>query len=192
MIMLSNNMKENCKYSTRSKALTTVNVNLTNTDPVRAHVTQKERVRNWFIEPLKKLGGDDSIICLIIIMPILEKIIRHNLGIKPDQKLTMKGNGKVKAELAKILSIPFPERDNAELFWDCFRNGLMHRAMIKVNLPYILHPYQDRDVGRLVYLDDDKTINVHVWNLRDEVVRLLDIHGKLLWKDDTCQLPDVW
>lgn len=185
-------MKENDNYTTKSEALTTVNVALCNTARMRSHLSQEERMRNWFIEPLKKLGGDDSIICLMIIMPILEKIIRHKLRIDPRKKMTIKGNNRVKTELAEILLIPNSERDNAALFWDCFRNGLMHRAMVKTKEPYILYPHQDLDADRVVYVDNNRTIHVHVWKLRDKVIHLLESHGKALWEDDAHQLPDVW
>jgi hypothetical protein len=178
-------MKESAKYHTTSKALTSNRVNLDAIDQIRINPTDKERFENWFIAPLKKLDGDDSIICLMIIMPILEKILRYDLDIPAEQDLTLSENSPALKRLAKHLSIP---ASDARMFWDCFRNGLMHRAMIKGNIDYILDPA--KTATRAAVAEGD-IIRVYVWKLRDLVLELLSARGKQMWKDGTHPLPDV-
>lgn len=175
-------------YTTTSRALTASDiVGYNSAERIRVNPTEKGRVENWFIEPLKKLGGDDSIVCLMICFPILEKILRADLSIADDMSLTLSDGSPALKLLAKLLSIP--EAD-ARLFWDCFRNGLMHRAMVKGDIEYILDPSEAEKRPAMVV---DGVVTVFVWSLRDKVVEILTAQGKHLWKDDASHpLPKVY
>lgn len=173
---------ETGQYSTLSKALTTVNTsNFPAEARARVYLPETERVRNWFIEPLKKFSGDDAIVCMMIMLPLLEKITRVKCGLKSRQRL----DAKAMCYLGKSLGISSAD---AKRFWDCFRNGLMHRAMMKDALSYTLSP--ESGPGSVIEFDGDIAV-IYVWRLRDSVVTLLKHHGKQLWKDADHPIPEV-
>lgn len=178
--------KEGPNYQVTSKALTASDENLVREVPVRTCPTEKERVENWFIGPLQKLGGDDAIVCLMVVMPLLEKILRHDLRIPDNEYLTLSDRSPALKHLAKLLSIP---ESQARQFWDCFRNGLMHRAMIKSDIAYILDA--DRAIGLSVKFENE-CVRVYIWNLRDLIITLLRKRGKGMWKDENHPLPGVF
>ena len=64
-------------------------------------VTEKEKVELWFIEPLCEMKGDEAFACLMILFPLLETIIRFELGIPDDQDATFADGSK---ELHVLLS----------------------------------------------------------------------------------------
>ena len=123
---------------------------------------------------------------MMILFPLLEKIIRFELGIKPENMLDTGETSEAMKRLAKLVKIP---QKNARHFWDCFRHGLMHRAMIKGNTKYILNP--EEGPGSPVKVDKDVVV-VYVWRLRNTVVSLLEKHGKQLWKDESHPFPQVF
>lgn len=176
---------EDSGYQSSSNAQTVCGVDRDYSKQVRVNPTEKERFENWFVTPLSKMGGDQSIICLMILFPLLERILRYDLQCSHRKALEFSENSKPLNLLAKLLRIPSKE---ARMFWDCFRNGLMHRAMIKNATPYILDPDQNAD--RAVVIENG-VVRVHVWNLRDLVVDLVKKRGKRMWKDGTHPLPDV-
>ena len=178
-------MIESANRQTTSKALTSNLVDPGGTSH-RDNPTQKERFENWFVGPLMKFDGDDSIVCLMILMPLIEKILRFDLKISTDQPLTLSDNSPAVKKLAALLRIPV---DEAQSFWDCFRNGLMHRAMIKGGISYILDP--DKTVKRAA-ASESGCVRVYIWVLRDLVVDSLHSRGTKMWKDGTHLLPDVF
>ena len=177
-------MTEKTSYLTTSDAVTARDPS--NKVIMRDNPTKSERLNNWFIDPLKKLDGDDSIICLMLIFPLLEKILRYDLKLKPEQDLTLSEGSQALKALAKLISIPESE---ARSFWNCFRNGLMHRAMIKGEVNYSLDPSKTSD--RAAKFEEDK-LTVYIWKLRDTIVELLKNRGKKLWEDDNHPLPNVY
>jgi hypothetical protein len=62
------------------------------------------------------------------LFPLLETIIRHELGVPEDQDVTLSDGSPALQWFAKFMTIP--EKQAREI-WDAFRNGLLHRAMIK-------------------------------------------------------------
>lgn len=179
-------MKESSAYQTTSTATTAYNVQPDYANLARTNPTDKEKFENWFCTPLSLMKGDQSIICLMILFPLLEKILRHDLSIPTEQEVTLSDNSPALKLLAELLSIPTSE---ARSFWDCFRNGLMHRAMIKGTAPYALDP--DTSGSKPVVIQDG-VVRVYVWVLRNTVVTLLRNRGKQMWKDGTHPLPNVF
>lgn len=179
-------MTESDKYREQSYAYTSCNVDI---DPTarrkRVNPSEKSKIQNWFIEPLKKLGGDDSIVCLMILFPLLEKILRHDLKVPSDQDLTFSDNSPALKQLAKLISIP---ESDARKFWDCFRNGLLHRGMVKGDFSYTLDPSTGNNRAAKVVGDE---VTVFIWDFRDLVIELLKDRGTKMWKDGEYPLPDV-
>jgi hypothetical protein len=92
-------------------------------------VSEKEKVELWFIDPLMKMKGDEAFICLMICFPLLETIMRFELGVADTDEVKFSDNAKALHWFAKFMTIP---DKSARDIWDAFRNGLLHRAMVRV------------------------------------------------------------
>ena len=75
----------------------------------------------WFIDPLSRMRGNDGFICLMVCFPVIETIIRFELGIPDDQDVTLSEGSRALHWFAAFMTIPESE---ARSVWDAFRNGL--------------------------------------------------------------------
>lgn len=158
-----------------------------NAIPVVARsLTTGERVELWFIKPLKRMKDDDGFVALIICLPLIEKIIRYKTGSLDKEDLKFSQGSVLLKELAAFLQI---SEANAEIFWLQFRHGLLHRAMVKPNVPYQLDPDHK---GAPVSVAPDGMVMVNIWRLRDQVIKELSLVGTKIWKDSSCPLPEIY
>jgi hypothetical protein len=148
-------------------------------------VSEKEKVDLWFCDQLEAMKGDDAFICLMIAFPLLEVMIRHDLKIADDQDVVLSDNSPALHWFSKFLSIPDSQ---ARMIWDAFRNGLVHRAMIKGSVPYVLTGEMP---GRLAKFENEM-ITIYVWELRNAVVSKLRIHHRRLWAGSSSPLPGIY
>ena len=148
-------------------------------------VSEKEKVDIWFIDPLMKMEKDQGLICLMILFPLLETIIRFELEIPEEQDAVFSEGSKELEWFAEFMTI---RQDSAREVWDAFRNGLSHRAMIKGTIDYTLtgndseRPAEEKEDGQLV---------VHVWTLRKKVVDKLKEHHRKLWSGEIHKFPKI-
>lgn len=152
--------------------------------PLERQVSQKEKVEIWFIDPLRKLEGDDGFVCLFICFPLIEAVVRYELEVPNDIDLTFSDNSPALKWVASFLTVP---EAKARESWDALRNGLMHRGMIKSATSYVLTGEKS---DRPAEFNGD-VLRVYVWVLRDRVVDLLKKHHKKLWNDGGCPLPRI-
>ena len=148
-------------------------------------VSEKEKVDIWFIDPLMKMEKDQGLICLMILFPLLETIIRLKLEIPEEQDAQFSKGSEELKWFAKFMTI---SQDSAREVWDAFRNGLLHRAMIKGTIDYTLtgndseRPAEEKEGGQVV---------VHVWTLRKKVVEKLKEHHRKLWSGEIHKFPKI-
>jgi len=119
-------------------------------------LTTVERVDLWFIKPLKRMKDDDGFVALIICLPLVEKIVRYKTGTLDKDDLQFSQGSDLLKALAVFLQV---SEANAEIFWQQFRHGLLHRAMIKPTVPYQLDPEHE---GPPVFFTDDGAVLVNV------------------------------
>ena len=161
--------------------------------PVIAHpLTIDERIDQWFIRPLKRMSGHDAFVALVVCLPLIEKIVRFKADELRDEELTFSQGSKLITELATLLEISEPD---AALFWQQFRVGMMHRAMVKPTVGYQLDPLWAGPAVKVMPPDCHSatpTFCINIWKLRDKVVRELSTIGTKIWKDPTCPLPTIY
>jgi hypothetical protein len=152
--------------------------------PLERQVTQKEKVEIWFIDPLLKLRDDDGFVCLLICFPLIEAIVRYELGVPEDVEFTFSDNSPALKWFAGFMTLPEAKAREA---WDALRNGLMHRGMIKAATVYVLTGEKSERPAKFT----EDVLHIYVWTLRDRVVDLLRKHHKRLWDDRGCPLPRI-
>jgi hypothetical protein len=147
--------------------------------------SEKDLVAAWFIDPLNRMKEDDAFVCMMVCFPLIEAIIRHEYNIPDQNDVKFSENSEPLKWFSRFASIPEAQ---ARSIWDCCRNGLLHRAMLKDDTDYELSPAMP---GRVAEFKDGK-IYLYVWELRTAVVDLIKKHGKKLWKDSSTPLPRVY
>lgn len=152
--------------------------------PMERDVTEKEKVEIWFINPLKKLSGDEGFVCLMVCLPLIENLIRYELGVPDDIDFKFSDESPALKLVAEFLTIPEVKAREA---WDALRNGLLHRGMIQGSTVYTL---SGEMTGRPAEFNGD-ILKIYVWELRDRVVNLLHKHHRRLWADNGCPLPRI-
>lgn len=152
--------------------------------PLEREVTEKEKVEIWFIDPLLKLKGDDGFTCLLICFPLIEAIVRYEIGVPDNVEFTFSDNSPALKWFSAFMTIP--EAKGREV-WDALRNGLMHRGMIKGTTVYVL----TGEISKRPAEFKGDVLYIYVWTLRDGVVSLLKKHHKRLWNDSGCPLPRI-
>lgn len=139
-------------------------------------VTEKDKVKRWFIEPLEKMEKDDAFVCLMVCFPLIETILRYELKI-PDEKIAIFSDGSDELKwFAEFMTIPNAESREV---WDAMRNGLLHRAMIDGTLAYSLTGYSGRP-ARPAAVINGRT-EIYVWDLRNKVLDKLRKYHRKLW-----------
>lgn len=151
-----------------------------------ARYTEKDKVKEWFIGPLNRLKGDDAFMCLIVLFPLLEVIIRYELKIPDAHAVSFAHKSPALKWFAAFMTIPEREARNV---WNAFRNGLMHRAMVQGGIDYSLTGRSNENRPAEVV---SNTTRLYVWDFRDKVVAKLNEHHRKLWQSGTAQLPSVY
>ena len=148
--------------------------------------TTGERVELWFVKPLQRMRNDDGFVALMVCLPLIEKIVRYKTGTLDKESETFSQGSHLIKELARFLQV---SPANAEIFWQQFRNGLLHRAMLKPSIGYELDPTLE---GAPVSFAPDGFAIINVMRLRDKVVTELSNIGTKIWRDSSCPLPEVY
>ena len=70
----------------------------------------------WYIDPLVRMQGDDAFICLMVLFPLLETIIRFEVGIPDDHDMTFSDKSKELHWFAEFMTVD--EAVLARPVWD--------------------------------------------------------------------------
>ena len=144
-----------------------------------------EKAEIWFTEPLKRMKDDDAFVFLMVCFPLLETIIRAELEIPDVNDVAFSENSKALKWFADFMTIP---EANARDIWDAFRNGLLHRAMVKSTLSYELTGISKGKPADVT----NGLVTLYVWDFRDKLVTKLEKHHKKLWNKDGNTLPRIY
>lgn len=147
----------------------------------------QELFRRWYKDPLDILGnynivprGDGGWIALATSCFLFERYV----SVK--NKLDKKKLSINKNDIIRQLVIDFnTDKDTAKIFWDCVRNGLLHKGMPKQKGGPTWEIYDDMPAFKLN--DEKKVIYINVWKFKDRVIEILDNnpdylkHGDYPW-----------
>lgn len=87
--------------------------------------TAQAEFEKWFVESMKPLrqNGHAGFIFLFVAFPLLERYLRNKAGSRCPEGETLND------ECLKPLGEMFPDIEgNERVFWDCYRNGLLHQV----------------------------------------------------------------
>jgi hypothetical protein len=147
-------------------------------------LSYRDRVEEWYIEPLKRLHGNDGFICLMLCLPLVEKVARYLTPSAPADA-SFSHNSDLLAELAEILG--GVSQQVALAFWKIFRNGLEHRAAPAIYDPW---SYELTNCERALVVSGQRLI-VNPYRFRDDIVIPLVSKHMGAWKDADYPLANV-
>lgn len=134
-----------------------------------------DRVKKWFIEPLKRMKDSEGFLVLLVLFPLYEKHLRTLREMKGDK--FSEGNP-IFCVIGEHLGI---SKDDAYQFWQNIRNGLLHRANPKTPAGF---DYGIRSVGPSIEKDGNR-FWINPFQLRDDLLKVIEpsVHS---WEmDDT-------
>lgn len=99
--------------------------------------TAEVRFRRWFVEPVEKLkslpDGNGGFVAFMAALALYERLIVARLKLRNE----LTDEDSVRREIAQDLGLSDNERS---IFWDMFRNGMLHQAMPKAgNTEWVFH-----------------------------------------------------
>jgi hypothetical protein len=149
--------------------------------------TISERVERWYLNPLKRMSGHDGFASLMLSLPLLEKVVRHLTPGSRDEDKFSEGSALIET-LTKLLKIGAGNEDKAAVFWQMFRNGILHRGMPAAIEGWTWGFEFDRNTP---IRWSGSHLLVDPWCLRDLVVLLLE-KNRHAWKDGLFPLASVY
>lgn len=130
----------------------------------------------WYLTPLRDMDGDEAFVCLCCCFPIYEKFLRATDKIGEDENFT-EGH-KVFTYLGEKWGC---SQQVAFVVWSNWRNGLLHKAMIKKDADYSFFMSGEKEFDRAV-TERGAEVIVNPWKLRDCLLNAIQTKTDI-WKD---------
>jgi hypothetical protein len=136
-------------------------------------------IHRLYIDPMMKMEGSQGFLVLMVLLPLYEKHLKVNGHIGDDERFTQ--GHRVFKVIGRDLRLSM---DEAYYFWQCFRNGLLHRALPNESgsFPYSLRiggPPIERKNG-VFYIDP--------YELRNQLLEKIKRDLKK-WKSHDARIP---
>lgn len=138
------------------------------------------RIEKWYIQPLLRLDGDQGLLVLMALFPLYEKHLR--MCFEFNDKFTE--GSRIFLTIGKHLEL---SQSDAYVFWTNMRNGLLHRAIPKIEDNF---RYGVRDTGKPVELLD-KCFWINPFELRDRIIKEIRPHLQK-WRYDDMPIPKTF
>jgi hypothetical protein len=96
-------------------------------------MSDRENFEKWFKQPLGRLWKEDhtGFVILMITLPLLERLLRELSGI--GNRRNLNEDDQFYKALVDLLSPEITELKVAKIFWNVYRNGLLHQATLKLS-----------------------------------------------------------
>ena len=151
-------------------------------------VKAEELFQRWFVIPISILkempNGDGGFVAFISALALYERLIVAKLKI---QNQTSEPE-KVKQAMAKDLGLSPREQT---IFWDMFRNGLLHRAMPKAGkTSWIFHNTFGAS-PTFKFLDHAAFVCIDPWKFTDRVLKEFLDDPNLIIASESFPLPSI-
>lgn len=139
-------------------------------------LSKKERIHQWFLEPLMAMDEHQAFICLMACFPLWEKFLRATGEIGEGAKFS---EGQ---PVFKFLGTKWgTSQQIAYQIWQNFRNGLLHQAMVKTDSDYDFFLTAGKEQRGIVTVEG-KSVIINPWSFRDQIVTLIG-DNKQIWDD---------
>jgi hypothetical protein len=139
--------------------------------------TLRANLDKWYLKPLEEMEEHEAFVCLCVCFPIYEKFLRASEKIGAKEHFT-EGH-RVFNFLGKVWGC---SKSEAYAVWSCWRNGLLHQAMVKKNEQVDFFMSDEAEFERPVNVRGCSII-VNPWKIRDSLFAIIE-GRRDIWKDD--------
>jgi hypothetical protein len=146
-------------------------------------IAVKDRIEQWYLEPLEKMKGHDAFVCLSVVFLLYEKYLRRTEKIAEDAKFS-EGHP-VFNQIGKDLGV---DRNLASEIWNNWRNGLLHRGMPMANPK---RSWALSGTPKQPVTQEGNQVVLNPWAIRNIIVNKVR-QKKDIWRDEKAPLMDVF
>ncbi|MEK7951778.1 hypothetical protein [Luteolibacter soli] len=146
---------------------------------------RREMVEDWFCGPLSEMSKDrhSAFVVMMVSIALYEKYLRYSTAMKEGDKFS--DSAKAFELMASEFGI---KKEDCFGFWQDWRNGLLHKAMPKIER--FPGGYEmSGDFERALHVKGDK-LEINPWKFRDVVVEKIRSNGKM-WNDEESPLAKI-
>lgn len=142
----------------------------------------------WYVDPIKKLeelpNGNGGFVAFIVGLALYERLIRSKLQIN-NQESTEES---IKSAMNIDLGITEGQRN---VFWDLFRNGLLHQAMPKPG--NTVYKFRDDFSNKPEFVESNGQwfIYINPWKFTYRVLNEFLSQPELIIASESCPLASI-
>lgn len=145
--------------------------------------SKKDRIEQWYLEPLERMSGHDAFICLAVVFLLYEKFLRLTKEIGEGEKFA--AGHKVFSTIGADLGV---DAATAFLIWNKWRNGLLHRGM-PLQTPAVTWALKGGQAAPVTQSGTELILDP--WRVRDIIVGKIRSREEI-WGDVKAPLMDVF
>ena len=156
---------------------------------MKPHATIEEKFDGWFVKPInllrdELLEGDGGFVAFIAALALYERLIIAKLKISnlPTNKSS------IEREMSRDLRLTDGQR---KIFWDMFRNGLLHQAMPKTGKANYLFSAQYSGYPEFKTANGCTFICMDPWKFVDRVLEEYRSNPRLIIESNSFPLASV-
>lgn len=153
------------------------------TKSIQTGSSKRELIDIWFIEPLRRMDGNQGFICLNSCLLLYEKYLKKTNQMKSTERFSH--GHKVFKQIGKDFGI---SEDDAYEFWTCWRNGFAHHGLPKKSKRFDWGLTGDQD--KIVCISGSALV-VNPWLMRDKILNKIE-QKKFIWDDELAPLMQVF
>jgi hypothetical protein len=156
---------------------------------MRPGASPSERFKGWFVESVAKLRelpeGDGAFATMMIVLPLYERYIIANLKLSGSQT----GEEEITREIGADLGLDEAQR---RIFWEMFRNGFMHQAMVKAGQTQWAVSDRFGALPEFRLLNGQRCVCVDPWKFADRVLEAFVRDPRLIAASESFPLAEVF
>jgi len=156
---------------------------------MKPNASVEEKFDGWFVKPIKLLRdelpeGDGGFVAFIATLALYERLIIARLKISnlPTDETS------IKQEMSRDLRLTDGQR---QIFWDMFRNGLLHQAMPKAGKTNYLFSAQYSGYPEFKTANGYTFICMDPWKFIDRVLQEYCANPRLIVESNSFPLASV-
>lgn len=148
-----------------------------------------ERFDGWFVKPIEKIKelpeGDGGFAAMMVALPLYERYIIAKLKIegKPTN------DPEIQQEIADDLNLKDHER---RIFWEMFRHGFMHQAMVKYGKTKWMVSHTFGELPEFKTIKGIQCICFDPWKFTDRVLCKFRADHRLITASESFPLASIF
>lgn len=138
----------------------------------------------WFVKPMCAMDIDGGFVAFMVALALYERLITAKLKVENLET----GEAAIRRKMSEDLGLTDDER---RIFWDLFRNGLLHQGMPRMGRTgFIFHP-NFTEQPKLRYSSEKAVFCIDPWKFYKRVVKEFLDDPRLITASDSFPFASV-